>query len=352
MSVIGIWGLGNTAHALGVYLMKQNHEVMFYTRSEDKVRQYGKTIVAEGFIEGSFENWSMTCHKKDFFERCSIIFITAITTAYEQIMDDIAPYLKEHHRILLFSSKLGGSQLCHHQLKKHHKDYVPILETDALFACRWENNIISIRGFKHWTLYSGINQTQTKQWGPLLTDFFPQLEAADHFIQRGLTDFGAVAHATITIINLSKIDRQEPFLFYYEGLSERTVLLLEAVEKEFQSIAQAYETHVIPMKELLNRYYGCDTTTLLTAVTTVPCYQHFLAPPSLDHRYFFEDISSTLVPLKAFADLAHIKVPMIESIITLSNILHRRNFYQEGRTLEKMGLHHFTQADVLKGLRL
>jgi len=35
------------------------------------------------------------------------------------------------------------------------------------------------------------------------------------------------------------------------------LILLEQLEEEFRSIAGAYETKIIPMKELLNRYYGC-----------------------------------------------------------------------------------------------
>ncbi|HYO58492.1 transposase [Archangium sp.] len=61
--------------------------------------------------------------------------------------------------------------------------------------------------------------------------------------QRGLSDFGALAHVVISIINLGKIDRQEPLLFYVEGLSDRTVIPLERMERRATGPAGA---HAVP----------------------------------------------------------------------------------------------------------
>ena len=79
------------------------------------------------------------------------------------------------------------------------------------------------------------------------------MEPAENLIQRGLTDFGAFAHPVITIANMSKIDRGESFLFYYEGLSERTICVLEAVELEFKAVARTYGVELTTKQQASSR---------------------------------------------------------------------------------------------------
>lgn len=113
----------------------------------------------------------------------------------------------------------------------------------------------------------------TELLAPRLLRIFPGLERAQNLIQRGLTDFGALAHAVISIANLGTIDRGQPLLFYCEGLSAKAVVLLEQMEREFGRVADAYETTLITMTELLDRYYGCRTESLLEAMRSVVPYQ-------------------------------------------------------------------------------
>jgi len=48
--------------------------------------------------------------------------------------------------------------------------------------------------------------------------FFPGLEEAENIVQRGLTDFALFAHPSTMIANMTNVDRNTGFLFYYEGL--------------------------------------------------------------------------------------------------------------------------------------
>ncbi|MCX6127056.1 MAG: NAD/NADP octopine/nopaline dehydrogenase family protein [Proteobacteria bacterium] len=146
---------------------------------------------------------------------------------------------------------------------------------------------------------------------------------------------------------MSKIDRGESFLFYYEGLSERTVCVLEAVEIEFKAVAQAYGVELIPMKELLNRYYGCDTTSLYNAMTTVPNYRHSVGPQTLNHRYLNEDVQCTLIPLKGLAKKAAIPIPTIDSMIHLTSILTESNGARViPRSMARLGWSELTQSCI------
>ncbi len=338
----GIIGTGNEARALAVYLSQQGHSVHMLGRSPKKLEFLGEGLClkAEGKISGNFSITSCGCSISELTQNSKFIFVSTITTVYSEISQRLAPHVNENHSIILFSSKLGGSLLFEESLQKAGVKKMPrVIETDALFACRikQEENCIWIRGFKKWTLFSSATRSKTKENAKIINRFFPGLSPALNVIQRGLTDFGAIAHATITLANMNLVSRKIPFRFYYDGMTKETVRLLEAVELEFRALAEAYGSELIPMKDLLDKYYSCDRDSLYSAMTSVPNYSHSFGPDSLQHRYLHEDICATLIPAQQLGDIAGVKTPTITSIVHLISVLVQRDLNSEGRTLAMFG---------------
>lgn len=352
---VGIIGGGNSARALAAYLSSQGHRVSMLVRDLNKLPDISQNlnVRASGKIEGRFNLHQVVTEPAVFFSQSDVIFVATVTTAYADVAATIAPYLDDHHKVVLFSGKLGGALLFSRALKNAGAPPCPVLETDSLFACRIQDDeSIWIRGFKKWTLFSGTCRSITEKEGGVISRFFPDLEPARNIIQRGLTDFGALAHAPVVIANMNAIDRQETFLFYYKGLTPRTVAILERIEEEFNTVAEAYGASLIPMKDLLDRYYGCDNTTLHSAMQTVPNYRYSQSPPSLDHRFLIEDVTATLIPLQQFARLAGLAVPVVDSIVTLAGVLTGIDFSSCGRSMAQYGLEGLSYeavSEILNG---
>ncbi len=348
---VGVVGSGNSARALACHLARQGEEVHLLVRDEAKLAWLtsSRTLRATGKIEGTFPIADVTASPARFAAAVGTIFVATVTTAYPAVVARLAPHLDRDHRILLFSSKLCGSVHVEHELREHGVRNVPVAETDALFACRIQDDeSIWIRGFKDWTLFSAPRRSQTKAWAPLVHRWFPKLEAAENVVQRGLTDFGALAHPTTMIANMNRIDRKEPFLFYQDGFTEKTVAVLEDVEKEFRTLGEAYGASLVAMKDLLDRYYGCDATTLLSAMRTVPNYRHSWAPTSLDHRYLKEDVACTLVPMQQLAHKAHVELPIVSSLVQMACDLTGEDLVAHGRTLARLGWEHRSHGEIVR----
>lgn len=341
---VGVIGFGNSAHALGSYLASKGHSVSFLTRSvDDKER----SISSFGAFESQFEPVTISTDWEQVVSGCDTIFIATVATAYREIAERLAPSLRADQVVILFSSKLGGVLEFKKALKEAGGADCSVIETDALFACRLQpGNKVWVRGVKKWNLYTGCCPQSTRECGQRLTEFFPDLLPADNFIHRGLTDFGALTHSLNMIVNMNAIDRQEEYSFYYEGFTPRTIKLLEQMEDEFNQVASRYGTSLIPAKELLNKYYGSSTRSLYDALTSVPNYKYSKSPNTLNHRYLIEDVGCTLIPLKELAELAGVKIPLVDSVICMAGILTETDFAREGRTLEKLGLGGLTYEEV------
>ncbi len=351
---VAIVGSGNSGLALSSYLAQQGYPVHLLARTLDKVSSLAEnmSVKSVGKVEGEFELASVTTSPAQSVAKSRTIFIATVTTVYADIARMLAPHLKDGQEIVLFSSKFAGSVEFSNVLAQCGVDCkrrnITVIETDALFACRiQEDGSVWIRGFKDWTLFSAPTLSQTISGRKIIQRFFPRLEQADNIIQRGLTDFGAVAHTITMLANMNKVDRAEPFLFYHEGFTERTIKLMDKLESVFRSVAEAYGTTLIPMPELLNRYYGCDTSSLYNALRTVPNYRYSQAPMELHHRYIIEDVSCSHVPIQGLARKAGLSTPVLDSVICFAQTLLDIDFEGGGRNLSKLGWADLTRDEIV-----
>lgn len=348
---VGVIGCGNSARALSCYLMNDGREVNMLVRSKQREEEVPKTLQAIDKIKGNFCLNMVTSDVEKFMDSSDVIFFATVTTAYSDVVYKILPYIKSNHKIILFSSKFGGVCEVSNILSGNGLHDIPVIETDAIFACRiMDENKVWVKGFKKWNLYSCETKGKTEENGYIITEFFPFLKRADNFFQRGLSDFGAMTHPLIMLINMNAIDRKQSFSFYYEGFTPKTFRLLEALERETKELASAYGTQVISLRELLDNYYSCLRDSLYETLLSVPNYKSSVSPSSLDNRYIYEDVSNTLVPLHYLAVKAGVNTMLLDSIISMSSVVLDYDFLAEGRTLEKLGLGSMNYEDILNRL--
>ncbi len=350
---IGVVGSGNIARALTAHLAAGGHEVRMYARRPEalaSVREAG-SLTADGMLTGTFPVAEVTGDPGRLTAECPVVFVATVTTAYRDVAAVLAPVLQPNQLIVTFSSKLFGSVEFGGALRVHGApDSVEVVETDCILAARVMPDGTVLMARKNWNLLGAPRRQSVEAHLPLLAKLFPGLEPATNLVHRGVSDFGAMAHVVISYANLSKIDRAEPVLFYEEGLSERTVRLLAATEQEFRTVAEAYGASLLPMPEILNRYYGADSSDLLSAMRSARPYRGVLAPTSVDDRLLREDVINTLVPLEQLAELAGVRTPMVSAMISLAGTLAGADYRTTGRTLLRLGLADLDHAALLDWL--
>jgi opine dehydrogenase len=350
----GVVGTGNIAQALAAHLSSSGHEVRIYGRRPEvlaHVREAGY-LRTGGMLDGTHPIAEVTGDPARLAETSSLIFVATVTTAYRDIAATLAPVLRPGHVVVVFSSKLFGSVEFANALRANGApDGVDVLETDSIMAARVVADHTVMMARKRWNLLSSPDRTAVERHLPALAKAFPGLEAATNLVHRGVSDFGALAHVVISYANLGSIDRAEPVLFYEQGLSERTVCLLERMEAEFRAVARAYDADLLPMPEILDRYYGCDTSSLVAAMRSVFVYKGVPAPVSVDERLLHEDVINTLVPLEGLAEKAGVATPMVNAMVTLASTIGGEEYRETGRTLARLGLAELSAAGMAAWLR-
>jgi opine dehydrogenase len=94
----------------------------------------------------------------------------------------------------------------------------------------------------------------------------------------------------------------------------------------------------VSAREWLYLSYDSAGADLCEAIHNTASYHGIKAPPSIDHRYIFEDVPMSLVPIASLGSMLGAPTPTIDMIIELGSILHGKDFRADGRTAERLGL--------------
>ncbi|MCJ7621671.1 MAG: NAD/NADP octopine/nopaline dehydrogenase family protein, partial [Anaerolineae bacterium] len=75
-------------------------------------------------------------------------------------------------------------------------------------------------------------------------------------------------------------------------------------------------------------------------------YRGIMAPRTLHHRYLFEDVPMSLVPMVALGQRYGVSVRGMDSIIRLACFVHRTDYWRQGRTLDRMGIEEWSVSEL------
>ena len=82
------------------------------------------------------------------------------------------------------------------------------------------------------------------------------------------------------------------------------------------------------------------------AIHNQPGYYGIKAPSTLSHRYIFEDVPMSLVPIAALGQHHGVSVRGMDSIIRLACIIHKTDYWRRGRTPDRLGIAHMSVSEL------
>lgn len=149
-------------------------------------------------------------------------------------------------------------------------------------------------------------------------------------------------HPGPALLNAGRIDYSNgEFWLYKEGITEHTINILQAVEKERVALGRALGFEVEGARESrINRGYLKEdkSKTLQELFNTSEVFGQIKGPTSVTNRYITEDISTGLVLWSSLGKILKVPTPNIDAIIVLGGTLLQTDFYKTGLTVEKLGI--------------
>ncbi len=348
-----VLGAGHGGLAMAGHLALMGFTVNLYNRSAERLWGIKATglIKLDGEIEGDGIIKTATTDIKQALDGVDIIMVVVPANAHNFMAEKCAPHLRDGQIVILHPGRTFGA-LEFKQILIRHKVKADVIIAEAqtfiyasrvvgpghvhIFRVKNSIPIASVRAHKIPIVIEKLK--------PAYNEFVP----GDNIFKTSFDNIGAVFHPAISILNAGWIEDINEFQFYVEGITRSVARVLEEVDKERVAVAAALGIRAMTAREWLYLAYGAVGKDLYEAVHSNPGYRGIMAPPTLDMRYLNEDVPESLVPIASLGKKFKVETPAINSLIYLASSLNGINYFETGRTVEKLGI-----ADMsLKELRL
>lgn len=282
-----------------------------------------------------------------------ILLLPVPSFAQNVLFDEMLPYLTDEHIIVLMPGNYGSLTLKKRMLDKGYDTLNPTF-IDAIsspWACRITGPAqIAIMGLKEFLPVAVMPASKTDSTVERLQEVLPlPLTSLSNVIAAGLENINFGGHPLLTTLNMGLLENFEGDFNYYKDCSSPATARAAAVmEQERMAVGKALGIELTPELDAMNALYGTDAKSVYEFNRSSETHGKITsAPDSSKHRYITEDAPYLLVPCHEFGRLAQVPTPMVNACLTIDNAYNQTDYFQEGRTLEKMGLSGMTVEQII-----
>ncbi len=341
-------GAGHGGKAMAAYLALANQSVTLYNRTEAHViaiRARGGiqlSSVDEGGPQGFGLLEAVTSDIGQALAEAEVVMVVVPACAHRAIAAAAAPYLRDGQTVVLNPGRTCGAIEFRHALYQEGcTAKVVLAETGTFIYASRSDGPAQARIFriKDAVPLAALPATDTGRVLETLRPVYPQFIDGQDVLHTSLNNMGAIFHPALTLLNAGRIESTRgDYQFYIDGVTQSVARVLEAIDRERVTVAAALGIRAITAAEWLQMAYDARGSTLDEAIHNNPGYYGITAPANLEHRYIFEDVPMSLVPIASLGQQYGVQTWAIESVIRLACIVHRTDYWRTGRTVDTLGL--------------
>jgi opine dehydrogenase len=282
--------------------------------------------------------------------RAEIIMVVVPSSAHADVAKSLAPHLRDGQIVVLNPGRTCGAIEFAKALKDQNcQAKVDLAETETFLYASRSDGPAQARIFriKEAVPLAALPATRTEHVLEALRPAFPQFINGVNVLHTGLNNMGAIFHPALTLLNAGWIEATHgDFQFYIDGVTPSVARVLEVLDRERVTVASALGIRARTAMEWLQMAYNTVGEDLHEAIHNQPGYYGIPAPSTLNHRYIFEDVPMSLVPIASLGQHYGVSVRGIDSIIRLACIIHHTDYWRRGRTVEKLGVAHLSVSEL------
>ncbi len=279
-----------------------------------------------------------------------MIMVVVPSSAHAEVAKHLAPVLKDGQIILLHPGRTCGAIEVAKVLRDNQcAADVTVAETETFIYASRSDGPAQARIFriKEAVPLAALPATRTKQVLEMVHPAYPQFIDGGNVLQTGLNNMGSIFHPALTLLNAGWIESTHgDYQFYIDGASPSVSRVLEVLDRERVTVGSSLGLRTRDAMEWLKLAYDTSGADLYEAIHNQEGYYGIKAPATLNHRYIFEDVPMSLVPMASLGNRYGVNVRAMDAIIALGNIVHRTDYWRRGRTVEKLGLSQLSVSEL------
>ncbi len=351
---ITVIGTGNAGCAHSFKIAEAGHNVRMlepFSVYEDNFNaiKANKGIWALEQGKKKFQKIELVSRKiEEAMDGSDAVFILTQSLQHEHLSEKIAPFLKNIKLVIISPGYMGSLFL-----KKFGMENIIFAEGESLpFDARLkENGVVEIL-FKNvrnaLAFHPKAKEDEGLKIAKLLVDTYQYKRR--NIMESALHNPNLILHTIGTIMSAARIEYSKgDFWMYREAFTPSIWNLVNQLDREKMDILAQI---------------GCERISCLEAFrfrTEKDCnsdplgaFNHYAqegspkGPNVVNHRYISEDVPMGLCLMSSIGKRFGIETPICDSLINIASALLKRNFWKEGRTLEKFGLGNMSPEKLLQ----
>jgi len=352
---ITIVGAGNSGSAHAGMFAMDGHKVTIYEFiPNDNFRQLCKHPIIR--VTYKDETCDPLLHRvtddpSEAFEDAEIIFILTRTIAHPILAEKITPYLKDG-QLVVIAPGYGGSLLF--ASKTAGKDIIYAEGESIPFDCRLQSpghvdicfkNIRNPMGF--------YPANRSKEGLSRLKQLLDTYCLRKNIMESALSNPNLVVHTVGALMGLARIEHSHgDYWMYRESFTPSIMNLLYALDKERMDVLAKMN---LPEMSFLDGF--CYRTYEDQSVDSEIAFRNYAecgspkGPDSAETRYLTEDVPIGLCLLSTLGKKFGLAMPVCDGIISIASAVAKCDYWQEARTIEKLGLADMSVVEILLGLK-
>lgn len=343
---ITVIGAGHGGKAMAAEMAARGFKVTLYNRTYQNVEviamRRGIELITEDGREVFAPLQKVTSDIQEALAEARLVMVVIPASGHRSIALSAAPYLRDDHVLVLNPGRTGGALEFVQGLIEGECNCLPIIcEAETFIFASRSIGPAEARIFR--TKFSvpvaAMPATRTPEALSVLQQVYPQFIPAHDILHTSMNNMGAIFHPALTLLNAGWIEStMGDFEFYMEGVTPATARVLEALDRERVNVASALGVRAQTAQEWLYRAYAAEGDNLFESMQANPGYKGIKAPNRLRHRYIFEEVPCSLVPIVELGRQYGAETPTMQSMIHLAKIVHGVDYWERGRTLDRLGI--------------
>ncbi|HKL11362.1 MAG TPA: NAD/NADP octopine/nopaline dehydrogenase family protein [Clostridia bacterium] len=354
-TVWAVIGGGNGGQATSGHLAIMGFPVRIYDIVPETIEAINKKggIEVDGCVKGFGKLEFATLDIEKALDGADIVMVVAPALAHRAIAKSLSGSLSDGQILFIHPGATCGAL----EFKKVLEDEgckadVIISEAMSLiYAARLsEPGKVSILGIKDRLMVAALPANKTDVVLERINEAYPMMYAGKNVLQTSLENLNSVVHPGPTLLNTSMIESGRDWKYYWDGITPTIGDFVIEIDKERMAVGEAFGVELKSVMEWYELLYGSKGENLTEAVRNTEAYGGIQGQKRVDTRYVLEDIPMGLLPMMEFGKLAGVSTERMETVAALGGFLLKKDFRENGRTLERLGLDNMSVEEINKFL--
>jgi opine dehydrogenase len=351
---IAVLGGGHGAHTMAADLTLRGFKVTMYEMPQFKgnIKKLFETgsIKVEGVINGTAKLYKVTDDIDEALADVKYINIAVPGFAHDDYAELLKGKVKKDQVIILYPGNFGALVF----KKVLGKECPVICETNTLpYDTRLLGDChVRVFGFNN-TNIAFLPASKGNELIAEVKELFPFQKIYKDVLESGLSSLNPALHTGPCLLNAGPIEywARGDFYLYEHGFTPSAARVNIKLDNERKEVGKIFGYDLNTMEDFCELKKGFTWQEFYRAVHGNISLTPISGPNSIHNRYLTEDAYCGLVTWASLGRLAGVRTPILDSVINIYNIIHEKDWWEEGRTAEKLGLSGMSIDQMLAYIR-